>query len=118
MPKYGWYDPELDYEYETSMTYEEMKGYKEANPHLHQVFNINFTSDRYDSGMKNDGGWNELMDRIAEKNPEGDLEGRRKKSIKEIKTRQAIEKNRKRLGIKYNKTDTSVGISKHGHRTD
>jgi hypothetical protein len=95
-----------------------MQGYKKANPHLHQVFNINFTSDRYDSGIKNDGGWNEMLDRIAEKNPEGDLEGRRKKSAKEIKTRAAIEKNRKKLGITYQRTDTSAGIAKHGHRTD
>jgi len=107
MPKYGWEDPKTGEQWETDMTYEEMQQYKKDNPDLYQVFNINFTSDRYQSGIKNDDGWNELMDRVAEKHPDGDLGGRRKRTAKEIKTRAAIEKNRKRLGIKSGTSGTT-----------
>lgn len=119
MPKYGWYDPETDEEYETDSTYEEMLEYKKANPHLHQVFGINFVSSRYSStgGLKNDDGWNEMLSRIGEHHPDSHVgENHRKKTNKEIKTREAIAKNRKRLGIDKAKIDTSVGISKHGTR--
>lgn len=120
MPKYGWYDPNTDEEYETDTTYEEMLQYKKDNPHLHQVFNLNFTSSRYTStgGLKNDDGWNEMLSRIGEAHPDSEIgDKHRKKTIKEIKTKEAIEKNRKRLGLKKNTTDTSAGISKHGTRT-
>lgn len=118
MPKYGWEDPETGEQWETDMKYEEMLQYKEQNPHLHQVFNINFTSSRYESGGKMDDGWKEMLGRIADQNPDSDMRDHgSRKSIKEIKTRNAIEKNRKRLGIKNTKIDTSVGIGKHGERT-
>lgn len=120
MPRYAWEDPKTGEQWETIMTYEEMMTYKEENPHLHQIFQMNFTSSRYTStnGLKNDDGWNEMLSRIGEAHPDSALgQTNRKKTIKEIKTKEAIEKNRKRLGIKNTKTDTSVGIAKHGTRT-
>ena len=32
MPRYGWYDPSTDEEYETDMTYDEMQQFKKDNP--------------------------------------------------------------------------------------
>lgn len=119
MPKYGWYDPETDQEFETDMTYEEMQQFKKDNPELEQRFNLNFVSSQYmTTGGKMDDGWKDMLGRIADENPESDVKdyGRRR-TAKEIKTREAIDKNRKRLGIKYEKTDTSAGIGKHGERT-
>lgn len=120
MPRYAWEDPKTGEQWETDMSYDEMMKYKEENPHLHQIFQMNFTSSRYTStgGLKNDDGWNEMLSRIGEAHPDSELgQNHRKKTNKEIKTKEAIEKNRKRLGIKNTKTDTSVGIAKHGART-
>jgi hypothetical protein len=120
MPKYAWEDPKTGEQWETDMKYEEMLQYKEDNPHLHQIFAINFVSSQYVSsgGLKNDDGWNEMMSRIGEAHPDSDIGDKyRKKTIKEIKTKEAIDKNRKRLGLVKDTTDTSAGIAKHGVRT-
>jgi len=118
VPRYGWEDPATGEQWELDMTYEEMQQYKKDNPDLHQVFNINFTSSRYEKGGKMDDGWKEMLGRIADENPGSDLEEyKRRRTAKEVKSMDAIEKNRRRLGIKREKTDTSVGISKHGERT-
>lgn len=110
MPKYGWYDPNTDEEYETDMKYDEMIQYKKDNPHLHQVFNVNFTSSRYEKGGKMDDGWKEMLGRIADENPDSDMaDYGRRRTAKQVKTAEAIQKNRKRLGIKDTKQDTSGG---------
>ena len=119
MPRYGWYDPSTDEEYETDMTYDEMQQFKKDNPGLEQRFNLNFTSSQYMStGGKMDDGWKEMLGRIADENPDSDLKdyGRRRTG-KEVKTMDAINKNRRRLGIKKDKIDTSAGINKTGERT-
>ena len=119
MPRYGWYDPSTDEEYETDMTYDEMQQFKKDNPGLEQRFNLNFTSSQYMStGGKMDDGWKEMLGRIADENPDSDLkEYGRRRTGKEVKTMDAIKKNRRRLGIKKDKIDTSAGINKHGERT-
>ena len=48
-------------------------------------------------GMKNDGGWKDNLSRIADAHPNSPLAKQHKKrSIKEVKTQQVIEKHRKR----------------------
>ena len=47
--------------------------------------------------MKNDGGWKDNLSRIAEAHPTSELaQQHRKRSIKEVKTQQVVEKHRKR----------------------
>lgn len=118
MPRYAWEDPNTGDQWETDMKYEEMLEYKQQNPELTQIFEINFVSSRHTSGIKNDDGWNEMMSRIGEAHPDSEIgKQHRKKTSTEIKTREAISKNRKRLGLSDIKIDSSAGISKHGTRS-
>ena len=101
MPKYGWYDPETDQEFETDMTYEDMQQFKKDNPELEQRFNLNFVSSQYTTtGGKMDDGWKEMLGRIADENPGSDMsEHGTRRTAKQVKTAEAISKNRERLGI-------------------
>jgi hypothetical protein len=100
MPKYGWYDPETDKEFETDMKYEDMLQFKKDNPELEQRFNLNFVSSQYTTtGGKMDDGWKEMLGRIADENPGSDMaEHGTRRTAKQVKTADAIAKNRKRLG--------------------
>ena len=118
MPRYAWEDPDTGEQWETDMKYDEMLEYKNANPKLNQIFEINFVSSRYTSGYKNDDGWGEMMSRIGEAHPNSQIgKDTVKKKNTQLKTEQAISKNRKRLGISDIKIDSSAGIGKHGQRS-
>ena len=110
MPKYGWYDPETDKEFETDMKYEEMLQFKNDNPELEQRFNLNFVSSQYTTtGGKMDDGWKEMLGRIADENPGSDMaEHGTRRTAKQVKTADAIAKNRKRLGIKEDTSGTTA----------
>ena len=101
MPKYGWYDPETDQEFESDMKYEEMLQFKKDNPELEQRFNLNFVSSQYTTTQgKMDDGWKEMLGRIADENPASDMaEHGTRRTAKQVKTAEALSKNRKRLGI-------------------
>ena len=78
------------------MSMSDRETYLEQNPHIKQVIkSINIVSGT--GGLKNDQGWKEMQSRIAEAHPASPFADRHgKKSIKEIKTKQVIEKHRKR----------------------
>ena len=81
------------------MSIAELDNFKKNNPHMKQlVSKINIVSGVMGMGrMKTDGGWKDMLSRIGDAHPGSkvhDLYGN--KSIKEIKTRQVLQKHQKR----------------------
>ena len=81
------------------MSMSELDEFKKKNPHMKQLINkINIVSGVMGMGrMKNDGGWREVQSKIAEAHPNSPFgEQHSKKTIKQVKTEQAVAKHRKR----------------------
>ena len=99
MPLYAFEDPKTGEQWETNMTYEEMLAFKEANPGLHQIYKMNFSSSGAGDGIKNDDGWKELMGRIADQNPYSNLaDDYGRKDPKSVKLRDSVKRVKKKLG--------------------
>ena len=81
------------------MTISEMEEYLAKNKHISQVIvPINIVAGVSGLSYRQDGGWKDNLSRIAEAHPSSALADRYgKKSTKEIKTKQALAKNRRRL---------------------
>ena len=96
MPTYTFYDSEMDHEFEESMSMSEREAFLKDNSHIQQrITTMNIV--RGTGGMKNDAGWNEQLSRIAEAHPSSELASNKgDKSIKAARTRQAVEKWRKK----------------------
>ena len=96
MPIYTFYNKKTKKEYDDMMSISEMEKYLKKNKHISQVLQpINIVSG---TGIKQDGGWKDNLSRIAEAHASSALADRYgKKSTKEIKTKQALAKNRRRL---------------------
>jgi hypothetical protein len=106
MPTYLFVNEKTGEEFEELMTMSEREAYLSDNPHIRQLppsqLNIQFRSSY--SGIKNDGGWNDHMSRIAEAHPTSAVANQYgDKSSKAVKTRAAVEKWRKKRAL-----DTSV----------
>ena len=85
--------------YDEMMSIAEKEEFLEKNKHIKQLLTtINISSGVVGmGGMKNDGGWKDNLQRIAEAHPTSELANQHKKrSIKEVKTQQVIAKHRKR----------------------
>ena len=114
MPTYIFHDEDEDIEFEEFMPMSELDFYKKSNPHLRQVpYPTAFVGDHVMGvGPKNDGGFQENMQRIAAAHPDSpksDRWGGRTMSHTEIKTRRTIEKHAKRVareGFSANKGKT------------
>lgn len=81
------------------MSIAELDEFKKKNPHMKQLITrVNISSGVVGVGrMKNDNGWREMQSRIAEAHPASPFADQfGKRSIKEVKTKQVIEKHRKR----------------------
>ena len=81
------------------MSIAELDDFKKNNPHMKQLITkVNISSGVLGVGsMRNDNGWKEMQSRIAEAHPASPFADQHgKKSIKEVKTRQVIEKHKKR----------------------
>ncbi|HJN05203.1 MAG TPA: hypothetical protein QF480_01180 [Bacteroidales bacterium] len=101
MPTYTFENKKTGKQYTDIMTIAEMETYLKKNKHIKQCLNkINIVSGV--GGMKTDSGWKDNISRIAEAHPTSPLaDQHRKKSIKEIKTQQVLQKHRtRRKGIK------------------
>jgi len=99
MPIYTFENTKTKKVYDDMMTIAEKEEFLKKNKHIKQLLTtINISSGVVGmGGMKNDGGWNDNLQRIAEAHPKSALADRyKKKSIKEIKTQQVINKHRKR----------------------
>ena len=106
MPIYTFYNKKTKKEYDDMMSISEMEDYLTKNKHITQVLQpINIVAGVSGLTHKNDQGWKENMSRIAEAHPTSPLAARYgKKSTKQIKTEQALAKNKKRIASrKYRK---------------
>ena len=106
MPLYTFYNKKTKKEYDDMMSISEMEDYLSKNKHITQVLQpINIVAGVSGLTHKNDQGWKENMSRIAEAHPTSPLAARYgKKSTKQIKTEQALAKNKKRIASrKYRK---------------
>jgi hypothetical protein len=87
------------------MSISEMEDYLSKNKHITQVLQpINIVAGVSGLTHKNDQGWKENMSRIAEAHPTSPLADRYgKKSIKQIRTQQALKKNKQRIAARKKK---------------
>ena len=97
MPIYSFKNKKTGKEFDDMMTIAEMESYLDNNKHIIQVpKGLNIVSGV--GGIKHDNGWKENLSRIAEAHPQStfaDTYG--KKSVKQVKTRQAFAKNKQRV---------------------
>ena len=102
MPSYTFYNSKTKKEYDDMMTIAEMEELLKKKKHIKQVpKGINIISGTGSRHMKNDGGWKETLSKIGEAHPGSSLaQQTQKKSIKQIKTEQAITKNKKRVAAR------------------
>ena len=103
MPTYTFHNKETGVVEDKMMKMSEKEYYLKDNPNVEQVHTgLNIVSGVGSTNIKNDSGWKENLSRIAEAHPTSALGDRYgKKSIKDIKTRQVIEKHlRKQKKIK------------------
>ena len=97
MPTYEFEDTKSGEQFEALMSISEREAYLRDHPHVRQLppSQINIVAGV--GGIKNDGGWQENLDRIAAAHPTSELAASRgsRHSTKEVKTRHAVEKWRK-----------------------
>jgi len=99
MPIYTFLNKKTNEEYDEMMSIAEMEDYLKKNKHITQIIKgINIVSSTGERTGKTDSGWKENLSRIAEAHPQSNLAQRYgKKDIKQIKTEQALAKNKRRL---------------------
>ena len=105
MPTYTFFNKKTRKEFTEMMSISEMEEYLDKNHHISQVIvPINIVAGIGSTNIKNDQGWKDNMSRIAEAHPTSPLAERYgKKTIKQIKTQQAIAKNKKRIASRRKK---------------
>ena len=93
MPSYSFKNNETGEEWEEFFSISGREEFLEQNPHITQLPSmISIVSDT--GGIKNDNGWGDNMQRIAEAHPGSPLARRYgKKSTKEINTRNVLKKH-------------------------
>ena len=105
MPQYTFFNKRTRKEFTDFMSISEKEEYLEKNHHISQVIvPINIVAGVSGLTHKNDQGWKENMSRIAEAHPTSPLADRYgKKSIKQIRTQQALKKNKQRIAARKKK---------------
>lgn len=99
MPTYNFEHKTTGEVQELHLSMSEREEWLDNNPDWKQIItSVNIVSGVMGQGsLKSDGGWRDNLSRIAEAHPNSPLADRYgKKSIKEVKTKQVIEKHRKR----------------------
>lgn len=98
MPAYTFENIKTGEEYTIHMSMSEIDDYLKKNKNIRQVFtSLNIVGGVAGITYKNDQGWKENMSRIAEAHPNSPhAERYGKKTIKQTKTKQVIDKHRKR----------------------
>ena len=84
------------------MTIAEMELYLKKNKHIKQVIKgINIVASVGNRTTKTDSGFKEVLSKIGEAHPQSELAKQTtRKSIKQIKTEQAVAKNKRRIAGK------------------
>ena len=98
MPIYTFENTKTGKVYDDMMTIAEKELFLKKNKHIKQLLTtINISSGVVGVNMKNDGGWKDNLSRIAEAHPTSELaKQHRRRSTKEVKTQQVVEKHRRR----------------------
>ena len=103
MPTYTFIDTKKKAIVEVDLKMSEYDKFKKKNPHLERYHTtapaVTFNGRTFRSlDAKTDNTWKEVLSKIAEKNPASPLaESYRKKSVKEVKTREVLNKYQKKL---------------------
>ena len=102
MPIYTFYNKKSKKEFDEMMSISEMEEYVKKNKHIKQVLKgINIVASVGSRTGKTDSGWKDTLSKIAEAHPQSPLAKQHtKKTIKQIKTEQAIAKNKRRIAGK------------------
>ena len=106
MPTYTFENTKTGKVWDDIMMIAEKEAYLKKNKHIRQLLTqINISSGVVGVGaMKNDQGWKEMQSRIAEAHPASPFADQHgKKSAKDIKTQQVVEKHRKRQAAQKRK---------------
>lgn len=100
MPMYEFFNEETGDHWEEMMSYDAMKTFMAENPVVRQIYALNMAhAPGSDGGGKVPDNFKEVMSKIAENNPNTPLADQYgSKSVKEVKTRSAVEKAKKRAG--------------------
>jgi hypothetical protein len=95
MPTYTFKDTSNDEYFEEIMSYDEKVRFLEECPWITSVLNsLNIVAGV--GSIRNDDGWNEVLQKVGEAHPTSDLANRYvKKTAKEVKTENAVAKWRK-----------------------
>ena len=98
MPIYTFENTKTGKVYDDMMSISEKESFLKKNKHIKQLLTtINISSGVVGVNMKNDGGWKDNLSRIAEAHPTSELaKQHRRRSTKEVKTQQVVEKHRRR----------------------
>ena len=99
MPIYTFENIKTGKVYDDMMSIAEKETFLKKNKHIKQRLTSLYISSgvRGMGGMKNDGGWKDNLSRIADAHPNSPLaQQHKKRSIKEVKTQQVVEKHRRR----------------------
>ena len=102
MPIYTFYNKKTKKQFDDMMTISEMEEYLQKNKHIKQVIKgINIIASVGNRTTKTDSGFKEVLSKIGEAHPQSELAKQTtKKSIKQIKTEQAVAKNKRRIAGK------------------
>ena len=107
MPTYTFENTKTGKQWDDMMSISEKEVYLKKNKHIRQCLtqiNISKSGVRGMGGLKNDQGWKEMQSRIAEAHPISPFADQHgKKSAKQIKTQQVVEKHRKRQAAQKRK---------------
>ena len=102
MPLYTFENKKTGKEFTEMMTISEMENYLLKNKHIRQIINaVNIVGGVSGISFRTDGGWKDNLSRIAEAHPNSPLaQQHRKRSVKEVKTEQAVKKYKARRSAK------------------
>lgn len=102
MPLYTFENKKTGKEFTEMMTISEMENYLLKNKHIRQIINaVNIVGGVSGMSYRTDGGWKDNLSRIAEAHPNSPLaQQHRKRSVKEVKTEQAVKKYKARQSAK------------------
>ncbi len=107
MPTYTFENTKTGKQWDDMMSISEKEVYLKKNKHIRQcltTINISKSGVMGHGQMKTDNGWKEMQSRIAEAHPISPFADQHgKKSAKQIKTQQVVEKHRKRQAAQKRK---------------
>ena len=102
MPIYTFYNKKTKKQFDDMMMIAEMEEYLKKNKHITKVLTVlNIVAGTGSRHMKTDSGWKDTLSKIGEAHPGSPLaQQTQKKSIKQIRTEQAMSKNKKRVAAR------------------